>query len=460
MLSSKLDGVSGLYSTEGDKPKLYTRGNGIEGQDVSHLIPYLKLPKTKDIVIRGEFIVPKDVFIDKYSKKYSNPRNFIAGKVNQKTIEAGVFKDIDFVAYEVIKPELIPSQQMDLLVNENIDVVRNLTVQSTALSNELLSALLQDWRNDYKYEIDGVICIDNKLYPRKKGNPEHAFAFKMVLSDQIAEAKVLDVLWTPSKDGFLKPRVQIEPVVLGGATIEFATGFNGKFIEDNKIGVGALIKLVRSGDVIPHIISVIQPAETALMPNVPYEWNETNVDVILKNKSSDTTVQEKTITAFFRIIGVEGLSSGNVKRIMKAGYKTIPEIIALNKDDLLQIEGFKDKLATKISTGIKTKLEEASLPELMHATNIFGRGFGTRRLKAILDKEPDILTSSDSEGEKYKKLMAVQGMAKKSVEKFLEKIPFFRVWMQTAKLTDKLEYSTKKIGFPSHTLFGKKFVKN
>ena len=57
----------------------------------------------------------------------------------------------------------------------------------------------------------------------------------MVLSDQIAEAKVLDVIWTASKDGFLKPRVQIEPVTLGGARIEYATGFNAKFIEDNKI---------------------------------------------------------------------------------------------------------------------------------------------------------------------------------------------------------------------------------
>ena len=52
----------------------------------------------------------------------------------------------------------------------------NFNVSNENLTNELLSALLQDWRDDYKYEIDGVICIDDKLYPRKKGNPEHAFA--------------------------------------------------------------------------------------------------------------------------------------------------------------------------------------------------------------------------------------------------------------------------------------------
>ena len=54
VISGKLNGVSGLYTTEGDEPKLYTRGDGHMGQDVSHLIPYLDLPKTPGIVIRGE----------------------------------------------------------------------------------------------------------------------------------------------------------------------------------------------------------------------------------------------------------------------------------------------------------------------------------------------------------------------------------------------------------------------
>ena len=59
----------------------------------------------------------------------------------------------------------------------------------------------------------------------------------MVFTDQIAEAKVVDVIWTPSKDGYLKPRVQIEPIYLGGVKIEYTTGFNAKFINDNRVGV-------------------------------------------------------------------------------------------------------------------------------------------------------------------------------------------------------------------------------
>jgi NAD-dependent DNA ligase/DNA polymerase/3'-5' exonuclease PolX len=460
VLSCKLDGVSGLYSTEGEKPKLYTRGNGKVGQDISHLIPYLKLPSEKNIVIRGEFIIEKELFIKKYGEKFSNPRNFVAGVINQKKITKEKFNDIAFVAYEVIKPEnQSPSQQMQYLTSLDVVVVMNNTVSSVDLTNELLSELLVSWRNDYLYEIDGVICANDAIYPRETGNPDHAFAFKMVLGDQIAESKVLDVIWTPSKDGYLKPRVQIEPVVLGGAKIEYATGFNAKFIEDNKIGAGALITLVRSGDVIPHIISVAQPAEQPQMPSVPYQWNATRVDIMLLNKEENSVVREKNIAGFFKVIGVEGLSSGNAKRIINAGYDTLPKIIMMTKEDFLSIEGFKDKLATKIKEGIRNKIEKATMAELMHATNIFGRGFGTRRFQAILNSVPDILTKEEGEEEKIQRAKSVSGMAKKTAEQFVNKIPEFLDWLKEAGLEGKLIEKTKTPPMNTeHPLYGKKFV--
>ena len=457
VLSCKLDGVSGLYSTEGTTPKLYTRGNGKVGQDISHLIPFLRLPKTAGIVMRGEFIIPKNVFTEKYAAKFANPRNFVAGLINQKKLDPADFENLDFVAYEVIKPEMPPGEQMSYLTTQDVEVVRNVIEKD--VSNEMLSELLVAWRDDYKYEIDGVICIDDKIYPRETGNPEHAFAFKMVLSDQIAEAKVLDVIWTPSKDGYLKPRVQIDPVVLGGAKIEYATGFNGKFIEDNKIGVGSLIKLIRSGDVIPHIVAVIQPASQPLMPSVPYIWNDTHVDIMLKDKSQDSTVKEKTIAGFFKVLDVEGLGPGNVKRLIKGGFDTVPKIIEMSKDDFLTVDGFKEKSATKLHDGIKAKVEKASLPELMQASNIFGRGFGKRRFAAILAEQPEILVSQKTDADKLADLQKIDGMAKKSAEKFLMHITPFVEWATTAGLESRLVYTTKpKSGDTGHELFGKKWV--
>ena len=459
VLSCKLDGVSGLYSTEGEEPKLYTRGNGKIGQDVSHLIPYLNLPKDKNVVLRGEFIIKKAVFETNYKEKFANPRNFVAGVINQKKIEPEKYNNIDFVIYEVIKPSSKPSEQFSYLESfSNINIVKY--ANHDEINNNLLSDLLVEWRNDYDYEIDGVICIDDKIYERTGGNPEHAFAFKMVLSDQIAEAKVLDVIWTPSKDGYLKPRVQIEPIVLGGVTIEYATGFNAKFIKDNSIGIGSLIKLVRSGDVIPHIVEVIQSSSEPMMPKEKYIWNDTNVDIMLENKEINETVINKTITGFFKIIGVEGLSTGNIKRIIDAGYNSIPKIIRMTKDDFLKVEGFKDKLATKISNGIVEKIKSTSLPELMQATNIFGRGFGEKRFKLILTAEPDILTSPVSNEEKVNKVKLISGMAEKTANKFVKYIDVFLKWVTEAGLEYKLNENqviSENIDI-SHPLYNKKIV--
>ena len=458
VLSCKLDGVSGLYTTEGSEPKLYTRGDGKVGQDISHLIPHLRLPKTKGIVIRGEFIISKALFETKYKTKFANPRNMVAGIVNHKTINESIH-DLHFVAYEVIKPAKPPSEQFEFLKTIDVEVVLNKREKN--LTNNLLSQTLVDWRKTYTYEIDGVIVTDDKMYPHKAGNPEHAFAFKMVLSDQIAEAKVINVIWTPSKDGYLKPRVQIEPINLGGVKIEYATGFNGAFINDNKVGVGAIIELIRSGDVIPHIRKVIVPAEHAQMPSIPYKWNDTHVDIMLEDLESDETVREKVVTGFFRGIGVEGLSSGNVARIIKAGFETVPQIIKMTKEDFLVVEGFKEKTATKLYDGIREKIKTASLVTIMAASNIFGRGFSDKKLELIMESYPNVLLSTETNSQKVNKIASIKGMAEKTAESFVERIPEFIHFIKEAGLVKKVAegITTEKKTFDeSHPLFGKTII--
>jgi NAD-dependent DNA ligase/DNA polymerase/3'-5' exonuclease PolX len=457
VLSCKLDGVSGLYTTEGKEPKLYTRGDGRIGQDISHLIPFLKLPKTKGITIRGEFIIPKTVFEEKYKNKFANPRNMVAGIVNHKTINESI-KDLHFVAYEVIKPELKPSEQMTFLSTLIVEIVLYKNVDK--ISNELLSDILLDWRYNYSYEMDGIIVSNNKLYERKSGNPEHSFAFKMVLSDQVAEAKVIDVIWNASKDGYLKPRVQIEPIHLGGVRIEYATGFNGAFINDNKIGVGATIELIRSGDVIPYIRKVIVPADQPKMPSVPFKWNDTHIDIMLEDIDSDETVREKNITGFFRGIGVEGLSTGNIKRIIEAGYDSVPKILKMNIEDFLQVDGFKEKTATKLYDGIREKIDAASLVTIMSSSNMFGRGFSEKKIDLIMESQPSILLSKESDAEKVKKISSIKGMAVKSAEAFVDRIPDFIHFIKESGLVKKLSQgiSEKKEVDQSHPLFGKSIV--
>ena len=104
IIEDKLDGVSCLMTSRDGVIKLYTRGDGIVGADISYLADYfITIPKnlSEDISVRGELIMNKKLFDKKYSKKYSNPRNLVAGMTGAKTIKKGI-RDIQFIAYEMI----------------------------------------------------------------------------------------------------------------------------------------------------------------------------------------------------------------------------------------------------------------------------------------------------------------------------------------------------------------------
>ena len=326
-----------------------------------------------------------------------------------------------------------------------------------------MSEILKDKRTNYQYEIDGIIVTDDAIHPRTSSNPDHAFAFKMVLSDQKAEAKVIDVVWEASKDGYLKPRVRIEPIGLGGVTISYATGYNAKFIEDNKIGIGAIVELIRSGDVIPKILSVTTPAEKAKMPAVAYTWNETHVDILLENASEDKTVQEKNVAAFFTELEVDGLKAGNVKKIMEAGYTTIPQILKMGEEDFKKA-GFKT-MAPKYVENIAAKIREAPLLTIMVASGTLGRGLGPRKLGPIMAAHPDILVSTVPVAEKIAKVKTVQGIEQKTATLFVENIPAFLAFLKSCDLEYKLtEKPAPKSATPaapidtSHPLYGKQIV--
>ena len=458
VLSAKLDGISALYSTEGNEPKLYTRGNGKVGQDISHAIEYLNLPKEKGITIRGELLMTKEIFKKKWSDKFVNVRNMIAGTANAKTSLSERWLDIDFVAYEVIQPELVPSKQFKFLKKVMNSVV--IHKKKTSISNEELSKYLIKWRSDYKYDIDGVIVVDNHQYPRTSKNPKHAFAFKMVLSDQMVESKVVDVIWTPSKTGYLKPRIQIQPVKIGGATITYATAHNADFIVKNKIGIGAVILLIRSGDVIPKIEKVIKSAEEPKLPDedIEYQWNDTKKDFILTDFGDNAIVNLKKIEDFFKKIDVVGLGRGNVKRIMNAGFDTIPKIINMAMEDFLIVEGFKQKMATKVHNSIHEKLVSASIEELMSASNIFQRGLGKRRIIQILKRYPDILISKESNEEKMEKIIDLEGFKTKTAQMFVPYIDNFKDFLKSIDLEHKLNVQKQSKKDKSHPLFEKKIV--
>jgi len=458
IISAKVDGVSAGYSTKGDKPVLFTRGNGKIGQDISHAIEFLGLPTEKGIEIRGELLMKKDVFETNWSDKFANVRNMIAGTANAKESLPERWADIDFVCYEVVTPQLTPSEQFKLIKKHNIISVIQKPMKK--INKTVLSKYLIDWRENYEYDIDGIIVADDKTYPRTSKNPKHAFAFKTVLADQIVESKVVDVIWSPSKDGYLKPKVQIQPVKLGGAVIQFATLHNAEFVIKNKIGIGALVQIIRSGDVIPKVEKVVKPATTIKMPSTEYKykWNSTKKDLILIDADKNEVVIMKIIDDFFNKLDVVGLGRGNVQRIINAGYKNIPQILTMTREDFLKVEGFKEKLSTKVYNSIRDRLDKVSLPSLMGASNIFGRGLGTRRIIAIMNAYPNILTSKDNDGTKLKKVAELDGFQEKTSKLFVPYIPKFIKFLQDINQTSKLQNIKVKQVDKTHKLYNKKIV--
>ena len=439
MISAKLDGVSGMIVYNKGTIKLYTRGNGLVGQDISHLLSYFietkKVPliqnKDIEIVFRGEFIIKKLVFEELFASEYANPRNFVSGIINSKKVDISKIQHIEFIPYELVKPYIKPVQQFMHIVKIWDKYVKHSEFSYDSLTNETLSSILKDWRETYEYEIDGIIVTNNELYERKQGNPEHSIAFKMVLTEQVVEAKVLDVEWNPSKDGYLKPRVRIEPVNIGGALIEYATGFNGSFIKNNGIGFGAIVELVRSGDVIPHIMSVIKSVEPK-MPSQEYIWSSTNVDIMLPKEIAEKNdvVKEKQIVLFLEKLGVIGFGPGNVRRVLNAGYDDIFKILNMKVEDFLTIDGFKEKLSNKLYQSIKTSLDSKSVIEIIIAFGIFGRGIGEKKIEKVLIKYPnyfkDLLEQYKSGTIDYKmelrRISSVDSFASKTAKQFVDNI--------------------------------------
>jgi NAD-dependent DNA ligase len=201
------------------------------------------------------------------------------------------------------------------------------------------------------------------------------------------------------------------------------------------------------------------------MPDVPYHWTDTHVDIILDNIDEDDTVREKNITDFFRSIEVDGLSGGNVKRIVAAGFDSVPKILHMTKGDFEGVAGFKAKMVEKIHDGIRAKVAAASLMTIMAASNLFGRGIGERKLAPILEAYPNILTTSETPEEKVAMLRGVKGIGAENARAFVENIPRFMAFLQECDLEGKLlADETNPPNVPaldvdtSHPLYGKHIV--
>jgi len=175
------------------------------------------------------------------------------------------------------------------------------------------------------------------------------------------------------------------------------------------------------------------------MPTVKFTWNATGVDILVADLESNPVVRLKRIAGFFAKLEVDGMGMGNTRRIIDAGYDTIPRIVAMSVEELLTVEGFKRKLAEKVHTNMNARWEAADLATIMSASGAFGRGFGEKKLRTILNQVPGIITSGDNEVAKVHALSQVEGVAGKTAEKFVAAIPVFMEFVDRTGLHHMLD---------------------
>lgn len=435
-LSDKEDGVSAqIYKNQNGEIFMYSRGDGTEGQNISHLLKYVV---SKSIIknipngtsIRGELIISKNNF-KKIESSMKNARNAVAGLVNAKNFNKNVAKITDFIAYAILSPRLYHYKQYKKLKEFGFKTVVYKKVLKNELTEDILKNYLLERRKNSDYEMDGIVCVDDsKIYSHMGGYPKYAFAFKMLLPDQIATTTVKRVDWNPSKDGYLKPRIEIKPVDLLGTTVTYATAFNAKYIVDNKIGSGAKIKIVRSGDVIPYILEVIEGATEPDLPKFPYKWNSTKVDLILKDENDSNgnqIVKIKILVHFFSTIGVKYLSKGIITKLVENGYDSVEKILNGEKKKISKIEGLGEKLYDKMYAEIDRAFKEIPLEIFMGASNKLGRGLNSKKIKEVIKMYPEIIKETgDDETKLYNKIIKVPGFSSTLSELFSNNFKSFK----------------------------------
>jgi DNA ligase (NAD+) len=423
IVSDKLDGISGLLCYfSSNNIKLFTRGDGNYGQNISAIIPYLKLGNMKNInypiYFRGELIISKNNW--KYFKdKYSNPRSAVIGIITkEKGIEKELLKKIDFIVFDVYinNEKLTPLQQLEFSKKNNFNTVHFKYYKN--LNKNILSEILIDRRKNSPYEIDGIIVSENKYYePIKEGNPKYQVAFKMVIDDQKTETTVIGIEWNVSKDFILKPIVLINPVNIGGSIIKRVSGYNARFIVENGIGIGAKVIVIKSGDVIPKIIEVIKRVDKVILPEEKWYWNETKVDIILEDKNSDEAEIQKIIY-FFNEIGVPEFKEGLIRKVYSNGYNTINKILQISVNDLLKINGIQSKTANKIFNNIQVYYQNADINKIIAGLNCLGSGFGVKKIKIITSKIPYFGKNKIEKLER--KLIGLSGFSDKTIKKVVD----------------------------------------
>lgn len=298
--SLKLDGISVvLYYEHGVLVRALTRGDGKIGIDITEKIKVinndLSMINAKWFTgaIRGEIVMSYHNFdrIKDTHPEFKNPRNATAGLINRKDISDDLCF-LNVVVYSVVgwefHPNINPVYNEDCMWSFLEDQFLYTAPRSSYLcltSNNIdvnMDMFQMKWYG--KYPADGIVITKQLNTDQLPYVTYESVAYKF--PSEIKETTVVYVEWNMSKTGYIIPRVKVEPVELAGTTVQYATGFNADYIKNHWVGRSAKIQITKRGEIIPYIVSVLEPAVVVHLPETcpdcgqPLVWNGVHLQCI------------------------------------------------------------------------------------------------------------------------------------------------------------------------------------
>lgn len=311
--------------------------------------------------------------------------------------------------------------QLSRLQSEGFMVPHYDVVLGKNLNDDFLEGVIQDHKSRTDFALDGVVIEVNNADVRKqlenkkrtsKLNPAYARKFKLADVSNNAIAVVKTVHWQITKDARLRPRIEIEPIDLMGVTITYATCHNAKYVFEHNINTGTMVRLTRSGDVIPYILDVVQSSDSPSLPDLDpneYDWDENNVDYVLIDEEHPM-VQFRKLKFGIEALGTEYLGESSIEKLFNAGYTTLEHVIKMPKGTALKVTG--SKTGEKGHESLKEKLNPVKENILAKASGTFGRGIGSRILEPLVEKYGTLHT-----GITLEEIMEFDGIQEKTAKK-------------------------------------------
>src|SRR5689334_13214479 len=386
VIEPKIDGLAiNLTYEDGVLARGATRGDGVEGEDVTvnlRTIPSIPLRMRGDspavLEVRGEVYMPLSGFrelnerVAELGQKLApNPRNAAAGSLRQKDSSITASRPLAVWVYGLGLAEGLPlASHWDELEWLREHGFRTNPFAERLETIEEVANRCRDWerkRAELDYEIDGIVIkVDSLEQQRDLGalhsRPRWARAFKW--APMSAETTLNKIAIRVGRTGALNPWAMLEPVQVGGVTVSRATLHNEEDINRKDIREGDHVIVQRAGDVIPQIVGPAGPHAKGTKPfKMPKKCPLCGANIVrpegeamhrCPNRSCPSRGLETLINWVQGPADIEGVGEQLMRRLWELGLvRSLPDLYRLNKEQLLELDGFAEISASKAIEAIE-----------------------------------------------------------------------------------------------------------